>query len=405
MSQFKLFHVTCLFLPLCITAQSLEDAPLLFTGIDDSAQCTGCGIGYYVATGINIGENPSTVLNQGASNLTPLQISGTDGLSCQPCPAGTFSMDNSSNSCTDCPTGHSQSQAGRGYCEPCPSGTFTRDVKTKECIECSPGSFQNNTAQTICDLCDAGTYSAGYGSSNCTNCELGTYSLKGSKLCKACPAGSFGKLDSPGFCQACPYSSDGKLQSSDVVGAMDEFSANCQPMDTIFGNCSVRSETQCKDNEYLYTCGGTSSGYCKNCSDLCAPQMTSHKCIDRNPGCCKVPWGEPCHAPYRSRETGVFLQPLRDYTNAQFLVLHQTCEKGHYMSITNAIEFLQGELPNEVGVFDEDSNSQTNTSCLQCPIGIYNNNAGSDSIDDCLKCPAGTYGEQAILNAQNVQME
>ena len=127
-------------------------------------------------------------------------------------------------------------------------------------------------------------------------------------------------------------------------------------------------------------------------SDLCAPQMTSYKCIDRNPGCCTVPWEETCDAPAQIRRSGSFIEPTMHYTTAQFLVLHQTCERGHYMSISNAIEFLRGGIQNALGFFDETTNSETNTSCVQCPAGRYNNISGSDSIDDCLECPAGTYG-------------
>jgi hypothetical protein len=361
---------------------------------DGNAQCTGCAIGYYVRDWslktpyiLNASEmNISDINITNISLITEIEIVGTEGMSCEPCPAGLYSADNISTTCSVCPVGHSQMQVARGFCEPCVAGTFAREKQSKTCKECPQGLYQNSTGQDNCKLCPAGTYTRSYGSLNCTICEQGTYSNRGAKECRPCPAGSFGRPNSPGFCDMCPYTAEGRMQSSDVVGAVDELTANCESMDTIFGNCSERAATECTEGQYLSICGGISEGVCMNCTDLCPRSTTSHKCSSRNPGCCTLEPDDVCEAPFRER-TGIELRAIAYFSNEEWQILNPTCGRGFYESLEKARLFLK----NRPHVFDSFANISTNVSCDGCPVGTYSEQEQSFSIGSCLPCPKGTY--------------
>ena len=99
-----------------VTAQNFN---LVFNGIDDSAQCTGCTTGYYIDTEYDLPDK----CRSNESNESASVVLGTNGLACKPCPKGMFSADNISSTCSVCPVGHAQPQTSRGYCEPCSRGT------------------------------------------------------------------------------------------------------------------------------------------------------------------------------------------------------------------------------------------------------------------------------------------
>ena len=315
------------------------------TGDQNTGQCTGCAIGHFMQQDIE------------------------GGLTCAPCPPGSYSADNSSVTCDRCQIGTFQQDYGRGYCEPCASGFFGTKDASDRCTPCSTGQFQDRRKQTECKLCDMGTFTSIYGSVNCTACPLGSFSTRGSRACRRCPAGSFGSLDANnrGICEPCPYNNvTGKMQGSDVVGAKSEAEADCRPLDAIVVRCDTIAQERCGSDEYLSRCGEMFEGECLECSGVCPSRTVSHHCGGRNPGCCALPWKETCIAP-ADGFMDITISAVMDFTFEEFLVLNELCGTGMY-------DFANG----------------TNYTCASCPMNTFSNKTGATAISDCTPCPIGT---------------
>lgn len=260
----------------------------------DTAQCVGCPLGFYMDKreyALNItGPNGTGVFVETLESFGAVSV-GATGLYCAMCRPGTYSADNASVTCDVCDIGFVQPQHGRGYCEPCKTGYYNPDRGQSYCKPCTKGLYQDITGQSRCKLCGEGMHSPVYGATNCTACELGWYSMRGSPICRRCPAGSFGVEIQPLLassstetlfgCTPCPYTTngeDGKLQGSDIVGAKSETEAECSPLDTVIEQCDTVAEDMCTDGEYLVGCGGQSSGVCRNCSHVCPSRTVSFHC-------------------------------------------------------------------------------------------------------------------------------
>jgi hypothetical protein len=102
---------------------------------------------------------------------------------CELCPAGTFSIANSSNTqCLFCGK-QTYSEAGSSTCHSCTPGQGL-------CALCDPGFYPvKDKAMNFkeCSKCEAGKYMPIYAGETCIQCDVaGTFSLAGSTACSVC---------------------------------------------------------------------------------------------------------------------------------------------------------------------------------------------------------------------------
>ena len=82
-------------------------------------------------------------------------------------------------------------------CFPCPQGTYQDKKGATECIPCPKGFFNPFTGAPgvdICKPCKSGTFSTTFGakfSTVCKPCPSGKRSPEGADRCLSCPAGTF----------------------------------------------------------------------------------------------------------------------------------------------------------------------------------------------------------------------
>ncbi|KAJ7392911.1 von Willebrand factor type A domain [Desmophyllum pertusum] len=98
--------------------------------------------------------------------------------SCVECPAGSY-YNRDSQTCENCQEGSFQNRTGQLSCEPCPAGKWSVGGHAKNFTECI-------------GICEPGEYTMHEesGSINCLMCPIGTYQPKyRAKKCESCPSG------------------------------------------------------------------------------------------------------------------------------------------------------------------------------------------------------------------------
>ena len=158
-----------------------------FTNETNQLTCRACGVG----------ESTSS---KGSARCNAC-AAGKAGTPCTPCGEGKYREGDDTNkvTCTSCEVGHYQPKLGQAGCLPCIPGSFTDLEAQTECKECNANTFANETEQTSCKDCDVGTSSI-KGSAVCQACGAGTYG----EGCLPCLEGKFRKAsDSPLMCRPC----------------------------------------------------------------------------------------------------------------------------------------------------------------------------------------------------------
>ncbi|XP_078371988.1 uncharacterized protein LOC144655582 isoform X3 [Oculina patagonica] len=98
---------------------------------------------------------------------------------CVECPAGTY-YNTDSQTCENCQDGTFQNRTGQSSCDPCPAGTWTVGGHAKnftECFEiCEPGEYtmQEESGVINCLMCPIGTYQPKFRATKCEACPPGT---------------------------------------------------------------------------------------------------------------------------------------------------------------------------------------------------------------------------------------
>jgi hypothetical protein len=162
-----------------------------------SSSCQICEIGFYndvtQASTCTACPFASTTSLQGSVDISSCSIC-TSGYfrvngSCQDCPAGRFSLQNSSH-CGSCPLGKF-SDRNSSSCMNCSAGTYADKADSSICVPCLPGKFspfEASTNSSFCKVCSKGSFST-TGSPNCTLCARGTWSnIAGATTCNPCPS-------------------------------------------------------------------------------------------------------------------------------------------------------------------------------------------------------------------------
>lgn len=74
-----------------------------------------------------------------ANNCSAGQYS-TDGVTCLPCQAGTYSSSSGSTSCSNCSPGSYVDTAGASSCLSCPANNFQSNSGAISCVPCPQGT-------------------------------------------------------------------------------------------------------------------------------------------------------------------------------------------------------------------------------------------------------------------------
>ena len=94
----------------------------------------------------------------------------TDGISCRPCPSGTYSKQLSDDK-------------GVTYiCEPCAPGTSQVSGASLSCVPCERGMFQDVPGQLLCKRCAVGSYQDEEGGPLCKKCPENSRTLQQGSL-------------------------------------------------------------------------------------------------------------------------------------------------------------------------------------------------------------------------------
>ena len=328
---------------------------------------------------------------------------------CQPCLAGYYCPQGSSNSSGFiCPTGHycpEGTQHGTQF--KCPPGTFSNVTglqKINQCKKCSPGLFCPTSGLVQpggeCDggfFCELG--SAIRQPKNASDgggiCPSGFYCPRGSSQPVPCILGHFcarSGLERPqGLCDAgwiCTGMSQTSQPTDGNGGDLCPKGHFCQEGTTSPSPCpegfflpfmGASNVSSCQACLPGYFCNGTGltevSGPC-NSGFYCPKQSilpNSHECLEGH--YCPHTVGEPIQCPLGH------YQPLKGKDHCSM------CPAGFYCDSKDGpiINFASFPCPKGhycpmgTGSFHE----------FKCPPGYFNNKIGLKSVDDCTDCLSG----------------
>ena len=151
---------------LCLAGQRLGS---------DGRSCVPCNAGTY-SSGANADENACVPCLGGVSSV------GSTG--CVPCANGT-APNAAGQRCEAC---NATSTSDGTACIPCPIGQHPHPVFRYPCVPCPIGSVRGATS-SVCSQCDAGTR-ADARQSECIDCADGSVSTPGSTKCTPCANGT-----------------------------------------------------------------------------------------------------------------------------------------------------------------------------------------------------------------------
>jgi len=392
-----------------------------YKDVNGSVPCTLCAKGKYST---ETGEMLESTCSQcpaytrspdGSSMLINCTCNkgytGSDGIQCAACIAGTYKDVNGSalcslclrgkystaiaaiseSTCSKCPT-HSYSGIGssqltnctcnKGYtgpdgaaCGPCIAGTYKDVNGSAPCTLCSKGTYSAETAQiseSTCNDCPAHAFS-GVGSGLLTNCTCNKgYTGPDGAECEACEAASFKDVNGSSACTLCP----GGKYSAATAAISNATCLGC-PSYTYSGAGSGLL-TNC-------TCwrGYTGSGG-ENCTACVA---SKYKDVNGSAACSLCPAGK------YSAETGVSVCSMcPDHALSEAGSMNMSncaCNKGY----TGANGTQCNACPH--GTYKASFGS---AECGSCPQNTFSNTSASVQ---CTACAYGTYRLNSSFSAKN----
>ena len=111
----------------------------------------------------------------------------TGTVTCNACPAGSFSASEGSTQCSQCRAGTISASPGSAACAPCPAGTYSVSAGATTCRACATGTYSGAEGATSCTSCAAGQRpNAQTQATGCEDCPADTYSTTGG-ACESCP--------------------------------------------------------------------------------------------------------------------------------------------------------------------------------------------------------------------------
>lgn len=226
-----------------------------------SQPCTTCPAGRTSTSGS--GCYPICGVGQYAKNI------GVGDFRCDPCEAGKYSNTDGGHSCTECPVGYFQKEAGGVECQSCGERSYSDTPGQTNCKDCPLGTGigQTGIANILnCHGCDEHTV---YNNNTeaCQRCPIGKHSPTTSDTCEPCPAGQ--TSESGHACQPCPV---GTFADSNICQPCRPGTTSDQGS-TSTADCRVATSTVCSyyadldceqldlafDEKCTQTCDGPSS--------------------------------------------------------------------------------------------------------------------------------------------------
>ena len=204
---------------------------------------------------------------------------------------------NENGECHNCPAGKAKlaSAVGTDPCNDCGAGFYADGITFYPfCAPCEGGKYQGQSAQSSCDDCPSGRYSESShsGTTSCTGCPKGKYQDRtGQGSCKTC---AYGKYTSYTGESSCSYCWSGSQPKNDKTGCYScgagkygnrDDSAFCQSCPRgKFTQYNARSSCdECYWGEYQDYTGQTSCKSCPSGKDSCKGSTSSYACTpDQN---------------------------------------------------------------------------------------------------------------------------
>ena len=317
-----------------------------------------------------------------------------------------------------------------GACDPgfyCPTGIMNGQLNKTigsygpQQVPCPGGTYQlNHTSATIsdCIICPAG-HSCVDGSSSPTECSLGHFCPNGTTYPTPCPVGTIGPnavMESQDDCIPCP---GGRYCDSPGLvtprGPCDpgyvcyEGAKNSAPTDGTTGEvcpaggyCPTGSSQSqpCPPGTFSNTSGASNTFDCQQCTP-------GFYCVNSRSA---SPTG-PCHAGYFC--PGGARTPMQNVTQPGHFsdegsAAQTPCNVGTWMNSENASQcdnctagyYCPGHGNTELtlcpaGFYCEEGSGDP----LPCLNGTYSNRTGLESSDECTPCPPGMYCATGGLQA------
>ena len=334
----------------------------------NSFRC-GCPLGYYAKYSW---VGPCLACPNGKSSLVPGAQNVTD---CQACASGQFqTIILGVLSCTNCPAGYYQNQAGQPNCTACQIGKYNHadnstaaaHVLKSRCLPCQPGyGFTDIT--TPCQVCASGYFQDSTmtdvttaGGEKCVACVAGQYidddgiDPANHTSCLPCQPGyAFTGTTTP--CQVCP---GGRFQ--DTIG-------NAKPCTL----CPASTFIADDNDDYSY------HDSVKDCLDCSPGQHSSAGALF----CDKCPAGQKTFENATSNQTTCLLCGSGRYQTRAGQTNCENCSSGTYQP-DNGTAFC---LPCNAGLYQPNVGQSM---CLDCAEGHYQESSGSQ---DCSPCLVGQY--------------
>ncbi|GMH76975.1 hypothetical protein TrST_g2739 [Triparma strigata] len=200
----------------CAAGKILADNGVEAPAHDSESDCTSCAFGFWsvaasdscTACAAGKSSNSTGISESSCSVCAAGEHSSSGSAVCTLCSAGKYLADDGADAsahdtesdCSTCANGF-WALAGSQTCTACEAGKYLDSPGTSEssCTICGSGEFASTAASLSCENCPAGKYITDDGLttsehddlSDCLMCDPGFYSIEGSQVCIACPAGTY----------------------------------------------------------------------------------------------------------------------------------------------------------------------------------------------------------------------
>lgn len=369
------------------------------------------------------------------------------GVSCQPCPAGSYCANdmvyacmphseslslssrfedckcsqgftgtvasaNDTNACQPCAAGLYKGTVGEGACEACAIGTYsetTQNESPDDCQVCPTLQTSTEGSDSAADcVCQEG-YEADTPSATltCSACVPGFFNAEANSTCKVCANDTYSAVSGAIECTACPSNSGHTLSAQTSINtcACDVGFSGSAGVCTACPPGSYGSGGQCLTctaNTYSDTYGldacipcpqnsesDTGASMVLNCSCLAGYEWTGSSCEACAPGFAKPVEGNDV-------DSGCAACAIGTYASDTASLFCENCPNGTFVNQTGQSSCLSCPLHS---VATEDSGNVINclcnagygkcnncVHCESCAIGKYKNSVGNTL---CFDCPIG----------------
>jgi hypothetical protein len=326
----------------------------------------------------------------------------------------------------DCAPGTYMEDLALGWrCLPCPAGTFSAEESSASCApwtsaSCAPGSYVTSwgsaTTDHQCSPCPLGTLSTSEDAVGCielsqTACAPGSYAAYGPdddgyRLCEPCPGGSYSAEEDASSCApwAEPDCVPGELQATAPSSVSDRICEPCAEgsftVEVNAASCASWTSAACVPGTHVASQGSTTTDHtCIACPDgTFSTTIDASECVEFMEGSC-VP--------------GSYVVREPDATGERVCA---DCAEGTFSSTENAASCTAWSAPDcGDGQYEAAAPSAiSDRVCLACPAktysvgvnassciawtdpqcdpGRYVVSQGSQTTDhECAPCPEGTF--------------